>query len=157
MSGTQGSSSPAIYQTRQKVDDFTIAQTPLGGAGSAVSDVLESRGQGAVRILARANATSPGTVEVYQAVTNPAGGPTFALTESKVTAVDPTTGEFVTFFDSIVYGEFARVIYVNGAGVQAAFEISAYGLPISAGSGSAAPPAGAAEPCMKVFCYLTFA
>lgn len=148
-----GKSSPAIYETRQHVEDFVIAQAPLAGGASATSDTRLVKGYSSIRILARSNVA--GTVEVYQAVTNPAGGTTFVLTQSKAAAL--VGAEFVAFFDSVVFGNFARIVYVNGAGVQTVFAISAYAIPISGGSGGGGGATVQAEACTKVFCYLTFA
>lgn len=153
MPGTDSSPSPTIFETRQKVDGFNIAQALLGANASVLSDILLVEGHSSIKILARSDVA--GTVEVYQSVTNPAGGPTFVLTESKAATVDPKTGEFVVFLDSIVYGEFARIVYVNGATPQAKFEMSAYAIPVSSGP-STGGTTSAAEPCTKVFCYLSF-
>lgn len=130
MSGTQSPSSPSVFQTRQAVDPFVIAQTPLGGAASAVSDIVESAGHSAVKVLVRTDAGSAGTIEVYQSVTNPTGGPIFVLTESKATAPDPKTGEQVAFLNSKIFGEFTRIVYVNGATLQTKFQMSAYLIPV---------------------------
>lgn len=130
MPGTSSPSSPTVYHTRQKTDDLAIAQALLGPAASVLSSIRESTGHTGVKIIVRANPTSPGTVEVYQSIDNPSGGPTFVLTESKATAADPNTGEQVAFFTSKVFGKFTRIKYVNGAVQQTVFQMSSYLIPV---------------------------
>lgn len=130
MPGTQAPSSPATFETRQETEELAISQTLLGIGASVASAIIESAGFDSVRILVRANATSPGTVEVYQAVSNPAGGPVFTLTKSQATAADPSTGEQVAFFSVKSFSGFMRIVYVNGGVVQTAFEMSAYLIPV---------------------------
>lgn len=122
------SPSPAIYETRQQVEDFVIDQVPLGANASVQSNTLESAGYNAVRILIRTNALAVGTIEVYQSPTDPNG--VFDLTDSKPTAVDPATGEQVAFFSSTIFGGYTRIVYVNGGVPQTVFQMSAYLIPV---------------------------
>lgn len=125
-----------VIETRQKADDLAIAQTLLGGLASAVSSLVRSRGHCFLKILSRSDVV--GRVDIYQSVSNPIGGPVFIRTGQVLSVADPDTGEQVIFDEFPVFGEFVRVIYINGGVAQAAFEMSAYLLPVGFRTGAAA-------------------
>src|SRR3990167_2673723 len=98
--------SPNVVATRQKAETFSISQDLLAGAATVNSNIIRCKGYGSVLVITRAQAAAIGTVRILEAVTNPAGGPTFVQTDVEATSLDPLTGESVVYMVAPVHGEF---------------------------------------------------
>lgn len=123
---------PDVIQTRQLGDAIALAMAFLAGGGMSVSAIVRCKGHTGIKVLTRSDVA--GTIFIYQSVTNPDGAPpVFVRTAFKASVADPDTAEQVIFDDFRVFGEFARVIYMNGVAPQTAFEADVYLLPISGG------------------------